>query len=118
MDKVFLHGIEVETIIGVNEWERSVKQAVIIDLDMAADVAAAASSDRIEDALDYTKVAVRVRTFVRDASFHLVESLAHGIARILLEEFRVRWVRVVVNKRGAVTGAGDVGVIVERGEAR
>lgn len=118
MDTVFLHGLEVETIIGCNDWERTVTQRVLIDLDMASNVEDAAATDRIEDALDYTKVAGRVRDFVAASSFNLVETLAHGIARLVLEEFYVPWVRVTVNKRGAVTGAGDVGVIVERGEAR
>jgi dihydroneopterin aldolase len=116
MDRVFLHGLEIETYIGIYDWEQERKQKVIIDLDMASDVARAAKTERIEDALDYKAVAKRLVSFVSGRRFQLVETMAEAIATILRDEFRIPWVRVKVNKRGAITGAGDVGVIIERGE--
>lgn len=116
MDIVFVHGLEVETVIGIFDWERKVLQKVFIDLDMASDVRAAATTDSIEDALDYKAVATRVSDFVKDSTFQLVETLAEQVAEVVRKEFGVSWVRVRVNKRGALTGALDVGVIIERGE--
>ena len=115
MDIVFLHGLKVETVIGIFEWEREVVQTVIIDLDMGCDVSRAAATDDISEALDYKAVAKRVTQFVAQSRYELVESLTEGIASLICEEFAVPWVRVKLNKRGAISGADDVGIIIERG---
>jgi len=115
MDRIFLRDLRVETIIGIFDWERETPQTVSIDLEMATDVARAAASDDIADALDYKAVAKRLIAFVGESEFQLVETLAERIAAILREEFDVAWVRVTVNKGGAVRGASGVGVVIERG---
>lgn len=104
-------------MIGVWEWERRIKQTVTIDLDMAADIRRAADSDQLEDTLNYKAVAKRLIQFVGDSEFQLVETLAEKIAELLRAEFSISWCRVRINKRGAVRGASDVGVIIERGQA-
>jgi len=115
MDIIFLHDLKVETVIGIWEWERKIRQTVAIDLDMSADIRKAAASDSVDDTLNYKLVAKRVQQFVTDSSFQLVETLAEKIAEIVLGEFEVSWVRVKVNKPGAIRGARDVGVLIERG---
>lgn len=115
MDIIYLHDLKIECTIGIWEWERRIKQTIILDLDMAADIRRAAASDKIEDTLNYKAVSKRLGEFVGNSQFQLVETLAERVAEILLAEFKLRWVRVRVNKRGAVRGAGDVGVIIERG---
>ena len=117
MDIIYLHDLKIECIVGIWEWERRVRQTIILDLDMAADIRRAAASDRIEDTLNYKAVAKRLLDYVGNSQFQLVETLAEKVAEILLTEFRLKWVRVRVNKKGAVRGASDVGVIIERGEA-
>jgi dihydroneopterin aldolase len=114
MDKIFLSALSVECIVGIWEWERRVKQTVIIDLEMAADIRRAAASDRIEDTIDYKKVAKRLLAFVGDSQFHLVETLAERIAQVVVVEFGVEWVKVRLNKQGAIRGARDVGIEIER----
>jgi dihydroneopterin aldolase len=114
MDKIFLTSLTVECIVGIWEWERRVKQAVIIDLEMQADIRRAAASDRIEDTIDYKKVAKRLLAFVGDSQFHLVETLAERIAQLVVVEFGVAWVKVRLNKQGAIRGARDVGIEIER----
>jgi len=116
MDKIFLHELKVETVIGIWEWERKIRQTVIIDLEMSADIAKAAATDSVEDTLNYKLVAKRVQSFVEDSSFQLVETLAERIAGIIREEFGVAWVQVRVNKVGAIRGSRDVGVLIERGQ--
>jgi dihydroneopterin aldolase len=116
MDIIFLHNLKVDTVIGIFDWERRIRQSVVIDLDMASDIRKAASSDHIDDTLDYKAVAKRIIAFVEAAEFQLVETLAERIADIILGEFNVPWVRVRLNKQGAVRGARDVGVIIERGD--
>lgn len=115
MDIIYLRDLKVATVIGIFDWERRVRQTVSIDLDMAADIAAAAASDHIDDTLNYKAVAKRVIAFVEESEFQLVETLAERIAGIVLDEFAVPWVRVTVNKPGAIRGARDVGVVIERG---
>ena len=114
MDIVFVRDLRIETVIGIYDWERGIKQTVILDLEMASDVRKAAATDRIEDALNYKAVAKRMNQFVGESRFQLVETLAERCAEIILNEFNVAWVRLSVNKIGAVTGARDVGVLIER----
>jgi dihydroneopterin aldolase len=115
MDIIFLHDLKVETVIGIWDWERKIHQTVAIDLDMSADISKAAASDSVEDTLNYKLVSKRVQQFVGDSSFQLVETLAEKIAELILSEFDVAWVRVKLNKPGAIRGARDVGVLIERG---
>ncbi len=116
MDKIFLNELKVDTVIGIWDWERKIRQTVVIDLEMSADIAKAAASDRVEDTLNYKSVAKRIQSFVADSSFQLVETLAERIAEIVREEFDVAWVRVRLNKPGAIRGSKDVGVLIERGQ--
>jgi dihydroneopterin aldolase len=116
MDIVYLHDLKVDTVIGIWEWERHTTQTITIDLDMAVDVRRAAASDRIEDTLNYKAVAKRVIAFVEASRFQLVETLAERVAALVLEEFKIPWVRVRINKKGAIRGASDVGIVVERGQ--
>ena len=116
MDIIFLRGLHIETIIGIYDWEREIRQTVVIDLEMGADIRKAAASDAIEDTLDYKAVSKRVISFVEDSSFFLVETLAEKITEILRDEFKIPWVRLTLNKKGAISSASDVGIIIERGE--
>ena len=113
-DRVFLRGLAVDCVIGFIEWERRIRQTVVIDLELPVDCRAAAVRDRVEDTLDYKKVAKRVIAFVGESQFQLVETLAERIAQLILGEFAVEWVRVSVNKPGAIRGSRDVGVMIER----
>jgi dihydroneopterin aldolase len=116
MDIIFLHNLKVDAVIGIWDWERKIRQSVEIDLDMAADIRKAAESDDVADTLNYKLVAKRLQSFVAESEFQLVETLAERIAAIVTGEFGVPWVRVRVNKPGAIRGARDVGVIIERGQ--
>jgi len=116
MDIIFLHDLKVDTVIGIWDWERKIRQTVVINLDMSADIRGAAASDDVDDTLNYKNVAKRVQQFVADSEFQLVETLAERIADIVNNEFGVAWVRVRVSKPGAIRGASDVGVLIERGD--
>ena len=116
MDIIFLRDLRIDTIIGIYDWERSTRQTVSLDLEMAADIRKAAATDHIDDTLNYKAVAKRLQAFVGESEFQLVETLAERVAQIILEEFGVPWVRLTLNKGGAVRGARGVGIIIERGE--
>ncbi len=116
MDKIFLNELKIDTIIGIWEWERRIRQTVVIDLEMSADIAKAAATDEVADTLNYKLVAKRLQDFVAGSSFQLVETLAERIAGIVRDEFDVAWVKVRVNKPGAIRGSKDVGVLIERGD--
>ncbi|MBI3186929.1 MAG: dihydroneopterin aldolase [Gammaproteobacteria bacterium] len=114
MDIVFIRDLRIETVIGVYDWEREIRQTVSIDLEMGTDIRPAAVSDLIQDALDYKSVAKRLIQFVGESEFQLVETLAQRCADIILNEFQVPWLRLRLSKPGAVTGSQDVGVLIER----
>ena len=115
MDTIYLHGLTVGAVIGIWEWERKIRQKVVIDIDMDADIRKAAASDSVEDTLNYKLVAKRVIELAETSGFQLVETLAERVADIVRNEFGVPWVRVKINKPGAIRGSRDVGVIIERG---
>ena len=116
MDIVFIRDLQVETIIGIYDWERKIKQTISIDLDMATDIKKAANTDNIDDTLSYKTVAKRLISFIEASNYELVEALAEQICMIVRDEFKVPWVRLTLNKPGAVRGSRSVGVIIERGE--
>jgi dihydroneopterin aldolase len=113
-DRIFLHGLSAECIIGFIDWERRVKQTVVLDLELPVDCRHAALTDEVADTLDYKMVAKRVLAFVEASEFKLVETLAHRVALVILAEFPVEWVRVALNKPGAIRNSRDVGVVIER----
>ena len=114
MDKIFIHALKGEAIIGIYDWERQVRQTVLVDIELSADVRKAGMSDSIDDTLNYKKIAKRVLALIEGSQFHLVETLAEHIAMLVLEEFGVRWVSIVLSKPGAVRSSRDVGVAIER----
>jgi dihydroneopterin aldolase len=116
-DRIFLHGLTTECIIGFIDWERRVKQTVVLDIELPVDCRRAAGSDEVADTLDYKKVAKRVLAFIAASEFKLVETLAHRVALLILEEFAVAWVRIALNKPGAIRNSRDVGVVIERARA-
>ena len=116
-DRIFLRGLEVECIIGFIEWERRIKQTVVIDFEIPVDCRRAALSDAVAATVDYKKVSKRIISFVGDSHFKLVETMAHRLALLLLEEFAIEWIRLSINKPGAIRGSRDVGVQIERSRA-
>ena len=116
MDIIFLGGLEIETIIGIYDWERETKQTVVLDIEMAFDIKKGAETDDIQYTLDYKTVSKRIISFVEASQFLLVEKLISEIAGIIRYEFNVPWVKITLNKKGAIRGASDVGIIIERGE--
>ena len=115
MDRVFIEELEVQTIIGIFDWEREIKQTISVDLEMEFDIRKAAESDSIGDTLDYKAVSKRLIHFIEDSEFQLVEALAERCAAIVLTDFPVNWLRLKLGKPGAVRGSSAVGVIIERG---
>ncbi|MGD8525573.1 MAG: dihydroneopterin aldolase [Thioalkalispiraceae bacterium] len=115
MDIIYLNDLRIDTVIGIFDWERRVRQTISLDIEMATDIRKAAATDTIDDTLDYKSVAKRIIAFVEQSEFQLVETLAERICEIILNEFNVPWVKLRLNKQGAVRGARDVGVLIERG---
>ncbi len=116
MDIIFLGGLEATTIIGIYDWERETKQTLVFDIEMAFDTRKAAETDDIQYTLDYKTVSERIVSFVEKSEFYLVEKLIGELANLLLTEFNTPWVKITLNKRGAISRAKDVGIIIERGE--
>ena len=116
MDIVFVSDLDIDTVIGIFDWEREIRQTVRLNIEMNTDVRKAALTDRIEDALDYKAVSKRLIAFVQKSEFGLVETLAERCAEIILNEFPVQWVRLKLDKPGAVRGSRSVGILIERGQ--
>jgi 7,8-dihydroneopterin aldolase/epimerase/oxygenase len=116
-DRVFLRGLTAECVIGFIDWERRVKQTVVVDLELPVDCRHAAVSDDVRDTVDYKKVSKRVIAFIEASEFMLVETLAQRLAMLILEEFTLEWIRLSINKPGAIRNSRDVGVSIERSRA-
>ncbi len=114
MDIVYIRDLRIETVIGIYDWEREIRQTVSLDIEMGTDIRRAGETDHIDDTLDYKSVAKRIIDFVEKSEFQLVEALAENCSQIILNEFNVPWVKLRLSKPGAVTGSRDVGVIIER----
>lgn len=114
-DIIFLHDIHIDTLIGIFDWEREAKQTLIFDIDMAFNCELAAQSDDICDALNYKAVYDRLIEFVEQSEFYLIEKLAGEVIKLIQTEFNVSWIKLMVNKKGAVGANVNVGVIMERG---
>ena len=117
MDILFIRDLRIDTVIGVYEWERYVKQTIVFDLEFGIDCTVPAATDDVVDAVDYKAVSKRLIEFVSSSRFNLVETLAERVAELLLSEFGMPWLRLRVNKEGALRGARDVGVLIERQSA-
>lgn len=115
MDIVFIRELRIDTIIGVYDWERQVKQTLVFDIDMASDIRAAAASDDLQYALNYHAVSLRVIDYVQTREALLVETLAEEVAELIRREFHVPWLRLQLSKPNAVLGARAVGLVIERG---
>ncbi len=116
MDIVFIHDLQIETVIGIYDWEPKIRQKKSLEIEMATDIRKSAKSDSIEDTLSYKTVAKRLIEFVEASEYELVEALAEKICSIILQEFDVPWVRLRLSKPGAVRGSKSVGVVIERGQ--
>ena len=115
MDTVYIEGLKTDAVIGVYDWERSIRQTLVLDLELASDNRAAAATDGIADAVDYDAISKRILAYVQASEFELIETLAERVAAIVLSEFNIPWLRLKLSKPGAVAEANDVGVIIERG---
>jgi 7,8-dihydroneopterin aldolase/epimerase/oxygenase len=114
MDKIYITGLSIDCVVGIWEWERQIKQTIVLDVEMAADIRKSAATDHIDDTIDYKGVSKRLISFVSESQFHLVETLTERIAEIIIKEFSVSWVKVKLNKHMALRGARDVGILIER----
>ncbi len=114
MDKVFIKGLKIDTVIGIYDWEKEIKQTVTLDIEMDFDISKAAVTDDIRHTLDYKAVSKRLKSFVGGTTFELVEKLAEEITNIILSEFAVSKVILKLDKGKAVTDASGVGVIITR----
>lgn len=116
MDIVFINQLRVETTIGAYEWEKSIKQTLLLDLEMAWDNRPAAAKDALELALDYARVSERITHWLAVQQLELIETVAERVAAMLLKEFGIEWLRLTVHKPDAVANAAGVGVTIERGQ--
>jgi dihydroneopterin aldolase len=116
-DTIFLEGLEIQMILGIQDWEREVRQTVRVDLEMPADARKAAERDHIDATLNYKSVAKRIIAYGESTRFQLVETFAEKVAALVLEEYDLEWIRVSVSKPGAIRGARNVGVRIERRRA-
>ena len=116
MDRIFIKNLNLLTIIGINDLERTRRQRIVLDLELSADVAQAARTVDIAYTLDYKKLSDALVRFVEDSQFLLIETLAERITELIRRDFPVQWVRLTLHKPDALSGDTDVGVIIERGE--
>lgn len=115
MDKVFIKGLHIQTTIGFFQWEKEIKQTLVIDLAMAWDTAKAAINDELAKTLDYAEISTDIETFANENPVDLLETLAERMAAFLMAKYHIPWLQLKIGKPGAVHNADSVGVEIERG---
>ncbi len=116
MDKVFIKGLHIQTTIGFFQWEKDIKQTLVIDVAMAWDTAKAAENDELAKTLDYAEISIAIETFANENPVDLLETLAERMAAFLMSQFHIPWLQLKIGKPGAVHNAETVGVEIERGQ--
>jgi len=114
VDKIILTDLRIDAVIGIWDWEKRNPQTISIDLEMQTDTKKVSQSDSIEDVLDYKAVSKRVKQFIQASQFNLIETLAENVAKIILEEFDVQWLKLRISKPFAIRDSRNVGVSIER----
>ncbi len=114
MDIIYLKDFRVDTVIGIYAWEQAIRQTISVDIEVGTSILAAASSDNITDTLNYATLATSLSEFINAQQCALLETLAQRIADFLQQHFAISWLRLKLNKIGAVPNAKEVGVIIER----
>ncbi|SUT85449.1 dihydroneopterin aldolase [Actinobacillus ureae] len=114
-DKVFIHELTAFVSIGAYDWEHTIKQRLIFNIEMEWDFTQAAKTDDVQYCLNYAEVSEKVLQFVESKPFKLVETVAHQIADLLQQTYNIQALRIELHKPKAVAQASSVGVIVERG---
>jgi len=114
MDKIILTDLRIDTVIGIWDWEKRNPQTILINLEMQTDTKTASQSDSIEDVLDYKAVSKRVKQFIQESQFNLIETLAENVAKIILEEFDIQWLKLSISKPFAIRGSKNIGICIER----
>jgi len=114
MDLVFITGLEVETTIGVYDWEQNINQSLIIDLELSCDIRDAARNDDLSKAIDYADISNRISQYLQESHFQLIETVAERIAELVLSEFNIKEVSLSVSKPQAIENAKNVGVKITR----
>jgi dihydroneopterin aldolase len=116
MDKVFIKGLSIQTTIGFFEWEKQIKQTLVIDLSMAWDTSKAAENDELDKTLDYADISISIEKFANNNPVDLLETLAERMASFLINTYNIPWLSLQIGKPGAVHNAQTVGVSIERGK--
>jgi len=116
MDKVFIKGLNIQTTIGFFQWEKEIKQTLVIDVAMAWDTAKAAINDELAKTLDYAEISKAIEVFANENPVDLLETLAERMATYLMSQFHIPWIQLKIGKPGAVHNADTVGVEIERGQ--
>lgn len=114
-DRVLIESLTVYTTIGVYDWEKNIKQKLVLDLEMAWDNKPAGNSDNVEFCLDYFVVSQSITSFIEANKFELIETVAERVAQLVIEQFSVQWLKIKVSKPDAIANAGNVAVVIERG---
>lgn len=114
MDTIFLEQVKVQTKLGVPDWERTVPQTIILDIEIGYDLTHACRTDAIEDTIDYGRVVARIRETLAEHSFKLVEALGEHVCQLILQEFKAQNVQLKVSKPGILPGLKALGISIYR----
>lgn len=116
-DIIYLKGLRCECIIGTKEWEKQLKQTLVLDIEVKTDISKAAETDDLNHAVNYQEIAEKVTDYLQQSKAELIETVGEGIAKLILEQFKVSWVRITIDKGAAVSGVKNVGLVIERKSA-
>ncbi len=112
-DRIFIENLRLRCRIGITPSERRHQQDVLVDLNVFVNLSRAGKSDDVKDSVNYREVRERVSEFISGNEFGLLETLAEGVADLLLEYPPVERVLVRVRK-GKYSAEPSIGVEISR----
>jgi dihydroneopterin aldolase len=114
MDKVFIKGLVLYSLIGVYDFERHAKQRLILDIEIDANLKLAGCSDNVTDTLDYGAIAERLAQIASRSSYQLLEALGEEMVNMILSDFNVSAVSLTINKPDILDNVEGVGIVLNR----
>ena len=101
-DKIVIKDLEIECIVGIRKKERREKQKIYVSAEIYNNIEKAAKSKNVKDAVNYSPMINKIKKLITSKKYLLLETMAEGIAKLILKNKKVNGVKVLIKKPKAL----------------